>query len=68
MTPPSVTRYIAPEMLRLTDLTLPLHHADEALPAAIVRRLRVTPRGVLLAAVDGTKVAKAVAKSLCRGA
>jgi len=31
-------------MLRLTNLTLPLHHADEALPAAIVKRLRITPR------------------------
>ena len=31
-------------MLRLTDLTLPLHHADEALTAETVRRLRVTPR------------------------
>ena len=31
-------------MLRLTDLTLPLHHADEALPAAIAKRLRISPR------------------------
>ncbi|MFS0772276.1 NAD(P)/FAD-dependent oxidoreductase [Sphingomonas sp. 1P08PE] len=31
-------------MLRLTELTLPLHHPDEALPAAICRRLRITPR------------------------
>jgi uncharacterized FAD-dependent dehydrogenase len=31
-------------MLRLTELTLPLHHADEALPAAICKRLRITPR------------------------
>lgn len=68
MTPPSGARYIAPEMLRLTDLTLPLHHADEALPAAMVRRLRVTPRGVRSSAVDGIKVAETVAKSLCRGA
>ena len=68
MTPPGVTRYIASEMLRLSDLILPLHHADEALPVAIVRQLRMIPRGVLLIAVDGIKVAKAVAKSLCRGA
>ena len=31
-------------MLRLTELTLPLHHAEEALPAAICRRLRISPR------------------------
>ncbi|GAA3254994.1 hypothetical protein GCM10020258_13120 [Sphingomonas yabuuchiae] len=31
-------------MIRLSELKLPLHHADEALPAAICRRLRVTPR------------------------
>jgi uncharacterized FAD-dependent dehydrogenase len=31
-------------MLRLTELTLPLHHADEELPAAICKRLRITPR------------------------
>ncbi len=31
-------------MLRITELTLPLHHPDEALPAAICRRLRITPR------------------------
>ena len=31
-------------MLRLTELTLPLHHPDEALPAAICKRLRITPR------------------------
>ncbi|MDP1028175.1 NAD(P)/FAD-dependent oxidoreductase [Sphingomonas sp. KR1UV-12] len=31
-------------MIRLTELSLPLHHADEALPAAICRRLRITPR------------------------
>jgi uncharacterized FAD-dependent dehydrogenase len=31
-------------MLRLTELTLPLHHADEDLPAAICKRLRITPR------------------------
>ncbi len=34
-------------MLRLTDLALPLHHADEALPAAICKRLRVTPRDLV---------------------
>ena len=34
-------------MLRLTNLALPLHHADEALPAAIVKRLRVTPRDIV---------------------
>ena len=34
-------------MLRLTDLKLPLHHADEALPAAILRRLRITPRDLI---------------------
>ncbi|UZK67563.1 NAD(P)/FAD-dependent oxidoreductase [Sphingomonas sp. M1-B02] len=31
-------------MLRLTELSLPLHHPDEALPAAICKRLRITPR------------------------
>ena len=31
-------------MLRITDLKLPLNHADEARPAAIRDRLRVTPR------------------------
>ncbi|WP_077147120.1 NAD(P)/FAD-dependent oxidoreductase [Sphingopyxis sp. KK2] len=31
-------------MLRLTDLSLPLHHAPEDLPAAICRRLRIGPR------------------------
>jgi uncharacterized FAD-dependent dehydrogenase len=34
----------APAMLRLTELTLPLHHAPEDLPAAICKRLRITPR------------------------
>jgi len=33
-------------MLRLTNLSLPLHHADEALPAAIYKRLRISPREV----------------------
>jgi uncharacterized FAD-dependent dehydrogenase len=31
-------------MLRLTELSLPLHHAPEALPAAICKRLRISPR------------------------
>jgi uncharacterized FAD-dependent dehydrogenase len=31
-------------MLRLTELTLPLHHPPEALPATICKRLRITPR------------------------
>jgi len=31
-------------MLRLTELTLPLHHPAEALPAAICKRLRIAPR------------------------
>jgi hypothetical protein len=34
-------------MLRLTNLTLPLHHAEEALLAAICKRLRVGPRDVV---------------------
>ncbi|MEP7222879.1 MAG: NAD(P)/FAD-dependent oxidoreductase [Novosphingobium sp.] len=34
-------------MLRITELTLPLHHADEALPSAICKRLRITPRDLL---------------------
>ncbi|MFV0623658.1 NAD(P)/FAD-dependent oxidoreductase [Sphingomonas sp. ac-8] len=34
-------------MIRITDLKLPLHHADEALPAAIVKRLRITPRDLI---------------------
>ena len=34
-------------MLRITDLKLPLNHADEALPAAIRDRLRVTPRDLI---------------------
>ena len=38
-------------MLRLSNLTLPLHHPDEALPAAIVRRLRITPRDLVRFAV-----------------
>ena len=31
-------------MLRLTELPLPLHHPPEALPAAICKRLRISPR------------------------
>ncbi|OYY68165.1 NAD(P)/FAD-dependent oxidoreductase [Sphingomonas sp. 28-63-12] len=34
-------------MLRLTELTLPLHHPDEALPAAICKRLKITPRELI---------------------
>ena len=34
-------------MIRLTDLALPLHHPDEALPAAICKRLRITPRDLV---------------------
>jgi uncharacterized FAD-dependent dehydrogenase len=34
-------------MIRLTDLKLPLHHPDEALPAAICKRLRITPRDLV---------------------
>lgn len=34
-------------MLRITELTLPLHHPDEALPAAICKRLRITPRELI---------------------
>lgn len=34
-------------MLRISELKLPLHHADEALPAAICRRLRITPRELI---------------------
>lgn len=38
-------------MIRLTELKLPLHHADEALPAAIHNRLRITPRDLVRYAV-----------------
>ncbi|KQT35195.1 hypothetical protein ASG29_03525 [Sphingomonas sp. Leaf412] len=38
-------------MLRLSELKLPLHHADEALPAAICKRLRITPRELVRFAV-----------------
>lgn len=34
-------------MLRVTELKLPLHHPDEALPAAICKRLRITPRDLV---------------------
>ncbi|MBY0583729.1 MAG: NAD(P)/FAD-dependent oxidoreductase, partial [Sphingomonas sp.] len=34
-------------MIRLTELKLPLHHADEALPAAICKKLRVTARDLI---------------------
>ena len=38
-------------MIRVTDLKLPLHHPDEALPAAICRRLRIGPRDLVRHAV-----------------
>jgi uncharacterized FAD-dependent dehydrogenase len=38
-------------MIRISDLKLPLHRADEALPAAICRRLRITPRELIRFAV-----------------
>ena len=34
-------------MLRLTELALPLHHPEEALPAAVCKRLRITPRDLV---------------------
>ncbi len=34
-------------MLRISELTLPLHHPDEALPAAICKRLQITPRDLV---------------------
>ena len=34
-------------MLRLTEVSLPLHHPDEAIPAAICKRLRITPRELI---------------------
>jgi uncharacterized FAD-dependent dehydrogenase len=34
-------------MIRVTELKLPLHHPDEALPAAIMKRLRITPRDLI---------------------
>ena len=38
-------------MIRLTDLKLPLHHPDEALPAAIAARLRIGRRDLVRHAV-----------------
>ncbi len=38
-------------MLRITELRLPLHHADEELPAAIRKRLRITPRDMVRFAI-----------------
>lgn len=38
-------------MIRLTDLKLPLHHPDEALPAAIATRLRIARRDLVRHAV-----------------
>jgi hypothetical protein len=34
-------------MLRITELTLPLHHAEDSLQAAICKRLRITPRDLV---------------------
>ncbi|MBX3564617.1 MAG: NAD(P)/FAD-dependent oxidoreductase [Sphingomonas sp.] len=34
-------------MLRVTELSLPLHHPDEAIPAALCKRLRITPRELI---------------------
>ena len=34
-------------MIRLSELKLPLHHAEEALAAAICKRLRITPRDLI---------------------
>lgn len=34
-------------MLRITELALPLHHPDEALPAAICKRLKISPRDLI---------------------
>ncbi|SEN05520.1 hypothetical protein SAMN05192583_1894 [Sphingomonas gellani] len=38
-------------MIRVTELKLPLHHPDEALPAAICKRLRIGPRDLVRYAV-----------------
>ena len=38
-------------MLRITELKLPLNHADEALAAAIRTRLRITPRDLVRYAI-----------------
>ncbi|ARS27469.1 NAD(P)/FAD-dependent oxidoreductase [Sphingomonas sp. KC8] len=34
-------------MIRITELALPLHHADDEIPAAICKRLRITPRDLI---------------------
>ncbi|HEX8302341.1 NAD(P)/FAD-dependent oxidoreductase [Sphingomonas sp.] len=34
-------------MLRVTELSLPLHHPGEAIPAALCKRLRITPRDLI---------------------
>lgn len=34
-------------MIRVSELRLPLHHADEALPAALCQRLRIGPRDLV---------------------
>ena len=34
-------------MLRVSNLSLPLHHAEEAIPAALCKRLRITPRDMV---------------------
>jgi hypothetical protein len=38
-------------MLRITELTLPLHHAEESLQSAILKRLRIGPRDLIRYAV-----------------
>ncbi len=47
----AVLRYRTRTMIRITDLKLPLHHPDEALPAAICKRLRITPRELIRFAI-----------------
>jgi len=42
----ALCRYGSP-MLRITELKLPLNHADEALATAIRNRLRITPRDLV---------------------
>jgi uncharacterized FAD-dependent dehydrogenase len=34
-------------MLRISELTLPLHHPEEAMPAAICKRLKISPRDLV---------------------
>ncbi|WP_294391606.1 NAD(P)/FAD-dependent oxidoreductase [uncultured Sphingomonas sp.] len=34
-------------MIRVSELKLPLHHADEAIPTALYKRLRITPRDLI---------------------